>query len=159
MNVAIVLLILLTVLFALTFFTKRRFGVLGLALTAGATLSGLWTPDVVPIVQQAGVELVAPPLSSVVAAAIILLPAVVLLFSGPTYSSKLQRAIGSLVFSLLALAFMLEPLEGALVLEGDGKRLFDILVEYRVWIITAGILLALADLLFVKTPKISKEKH
>ncbi len=159
MNVAIVLLILLTVLFALTFFTKRRFGVLGLALTAGATLSGLWTPDVVPIVQQAGVELVAPPLSSVVAAAIILLPAVVLLFSGPTYSSKLQRAIGSLVFSLLALAFMLEPLGGALVLEGDGKRLFDILVEYRVWIITAGILLALADLLFVKTPKISKEKH
>ena len=159
MNVAIVLLILLAVLFALTFFTKRRFGVLGLALTAGATLSSLWTPDVVPIVQQAGVELVAPPLSSVVAAAIILLPAVVLLFSGPTYSSKLQRAIGSLVFSLLALAFMLEPLGGALVLEGDGKRLFDILVEYRVWIITAGILLALADLLFVKTPKISKEKH
>ena len=158
MNVAIVLLILLTVLFALTFFTKRRFGVLGLALTAGATLSGLWTPDVVPIVQQAGVELVAP-LSSVVAAAIILFPAVVLLFSGPTYSSKLQRAIGALVFSLLALAFMLEPLGGALVLEGDGKRLFDILVEYRVWIITAGILLALADLLVVKTPKISKEKH
>ena len=159
MNVAIVLLILLAVLFALTFFTKRRFGVLGLALTAGATLSGLWTPDVVPIVQQAGVELVAPPLSSVVAAAIILLPAVVLLFSGPTYSSRLQRAIGALVFSLLALTFMLEPLGGALVLEGDGKRLFDILVEYRVWIITAGILLALADLLFVKTPKISKEKH
>ena len=35
MNVALVFIIILALLFVLAFFTKRRFGVLGLALAAG----------------------------------------------------------------------------------------------------------------------------
>lgn len=159
MNVLIILAIIFGVLFALAFLTKRRFGVLGLALTAGATLSGLWTSELTPYVQQAGLELVAPPLETVVAAILTLLPAVALLFSGPTIHKMPQKIFGAALFALLALAYMLEPLGDALILEGQGKVVFEYLTQYHVWIITVGILYALFDLLFVKTPKIDKEHH
>ena len=54
MNVVIVVSIILVALFALAFFTKRRFGVLGLALAAGAMLSELWAAELTPFVQKAG---------------------------------------------------------------------------------------------------------
>jgi hypothetical protein len=158
MNVVIIILILVALLFAVAFFTRRRFGVLGLALTAGAMLSGLWAQDLTPYIQQAGVELVAPPLQSVVAAIVILLPAIVLLFSGPTYHKMWQKVVGSGIFALLALAFLLEPLGGALVLDDNGQKVYSFLADNRTWIITGGILYALFDLLAVKTPKHTKEK-
>ncbi len=157
MNVLIIIAIIFAVLLALAFFTKRRFGVLGLALTAGATLSGLWANELTPYIRQAGLELVAPPLETVVAIVLILLPAVVLLFSGPKVHKLSQKVFSGALFALLALAYMVEPLGSALILEGEAKMLFDYLNDYHGWIITAGIVYALFDLLFVKTPKIDKE--
>jgi hypothetical protein len=153
MTVVIIVLIIIAILFATMFFTKRRFGVLGLALTAGATLSGLWATDVTPFVASSGVELIAPPLGSVVAAVMILLPAILLLFSGPTYSELWQKLVGSAAFALLALAFLLQPLGSALVIEGDGQKVYDFLVTYRTWIVTGGIVFALFDLLAIKSPR------
>ena len=80
----------LLILFALAFFMKRRFGVLGLALTAGSLLSMYWTDAVQAFLEQQGITSVAPPLSGVVAISLALLPAILLLFSGPTYSNKTQ---------------------------------------------------------------------
>jgi hypothetical protein len=159
MNVIVIILILVALLFAAAFFTKRRFGVLGLALTAGATLSKLWATDLTPYVQNAGVKLIAPPLESVVAAVVILLPAIVLLFSGPTYHKLWQKIVGSAVFALLAIAFLLGPLGNALVLEGNGQTIYVFLVNNQTWIITGSILYALFDVLAVKTPKHKKEKE
>ncbi len=157
MNVLIVVLVTVVILFALTFFTKRRFGVLGLALAAGFVLSGLWADTVTPLVTQAGLQVIAPPLNTIVATVLILAPAVLLLFSGPKYTAMSQRIIGAAAFALLALAFMVEPLESALVLEGDGKKYFDLLVVNRDYIITAGLIFALFDILTIKKPK--PEKH
>lgn len=157
MNVVIVILILVAILFVAPFFTKRRFGVLGLALTAGATLSALWAADLVPFVEGAGVELVAPPLESVVAAAVILIPPILLLFSGPTYHKTWQKVVGSAAFALLAVAFLLDPLGNALVLQGDSQKVYTFLVENKTWIITGAIIYALYDLLTLKTPKPAKE--
>lgn len=157
MNVVIVVLIIIAALFALTYFTKRRFGVLGLALAAGAMLSDLWASDVTPYIERAGLQIVAPPMETIVAAAITLLPAIVLLFSGPAYAKKSQRIVGAAAFALLAAAFLLEPLGNALVITVDGLKYYTLLSENRVWIITAGILFALFDLLTVKSPKPSKE--
>lgn len=157
MNVVIIVLILVVLLFAVSFFTRRRFGVLGLALAAGAMLSETWTPGLTPYVHEAGVRLVAPPLESVVGSVLILLPAILLLFSGPTYHTLWQKIVGSAVFALLALSFLLEPLGGALVLTGDSQTVYAFLVDNRTWIITGGILYALVDLLMVKTPR-HKEK-
>lgn len=143
----------LAVLFLLAFFTKRRFGVLGLALSAGAMLGNLWVGHLTPVIAEAGVKLVAPPLHSVVLAGLILAPALLLLFSGPTYKAKPWRIAGAAAFAVLAAALLLEPLGAALVIEGPGKQAYDIFVQYRVSIITACLGLALADLLMVKLPK------
>src|SRR5664279_5672953 len=102
MSFLVIFIIVIVSLFATAYFTKRRFGVLGLALSAGAMLSMLWVGDLTPIIERAGVILIAPPLKSVVAAALILLPAIVLLASGPTYRDPIHRIIGAIAFAMLA---------------------------------------------------------
>lgn len=157
MSVAVVLFIVLGVLFALAFFTRRRFGLLGLALAAGSILSGLWASDLTPIVRDVGLQTISPPLISVVGAALVLLPAIALLFSGPSYKKMHKRVISAAAFSLLALAFLLPTLGDALVLEDDGETVYEFVVTYRSWIITAGLLYALFDLLTAKAKKEHKE--
>lgn len=154
MTFVIIFLILLASLFALAFFTKRRFGVLGLALATGAMVSGLWVADLTPIVAQAGLVLVKPPLESVVAATLILAPALLLLLSGPSYRSSWQRTLGAVLFAVLAAVLLLEPLGSALIIEGPGEQLYNFFVGNRVIIVTACVALALVDLLLTKTPKI-----
>lgn len=153
MSFIVILGIIAASLFAATYFTRRRFGVLGLALCAGFILSTLWAADVTPLVREAGVELLSPPLASVVAATLVLLPAIILLFSGPTYSKRLPRLLGSLAFALLAAALLLPSLYAGLVLDENGKQVYDILNENRNYIITAAIVYALFDILTIKTPK------
>jgi hypothetical protein len=44
------------------------------------------------------------------------------------------------------------------VLTGDSRKVYDFIAEYRVWIVTGGLVFALFDLLATKTPK-HKEKE
>ena len=162
MNVVVIFVIIVVALFVIAFATKRRFGVLGLALAAGAMLSSLWTKELTPLVEQSGVvSITLPPLASLVAAALVLLPAVLLFFSGPVYKDKGSRVIGSLAFAVLALALLLEPLGSALVLQDMGRQIYDFFVENKVYIVTAGLVFALFDILATKTPRHHKEslKH
>lgn len=153
MNILIILAIIFGLLFAVAYITRRRFGVLGLALSAGAMLSEMWTDAVTPLVQRAGVELFAPPLTTVVAAGLVLLPAVLLLFSGPTYGRGPQRLVGSAAFALLAAALILTPLGNALNFDPLSRSIFIFLDENKTFIITAGIAYALFDILTLKTPR------
>lgn len=159
MSFLIVFLIGIGLLFILAYMTKRRFGVLGLALAAGAMVSSLWVGSLTPIIARAGIVLVQPPLQSVVAAALILLPAVLLLSSGPTYRSGLQRILGSTAFALLAISLLLEPLGTVLGIDGVARPAYDQLVRYHAVIVTACLAFAVFDLLTTKTPRHkSKEK-
>lgn len=157
MSLIVIIGIIAASLFMATYFTRRRFGVLGLALCAGSILSGLWVDDVTPLVREAGVQLLSPPLASVVGVCLVLLPAVIMLFSGATYNKKFPRIVGSLAFALLAAALLLTPLGTGLVLDSTGKQAYDFLVENRNLIITAAIIYALFDLLTIKTPKKKEE--
>lgn len=160
MNVALVFGIVLLSLFILAYVTKRRFGVLGLALTAGAMLSTLWAQTLTPIIEQVGISTSLLPLTTLVSIGLVLLPAVLLLFSGPSYKDRVSRIIGALLFATLALALLIEPLGSALVLMGQGKEVYDFFDANRLYIITLGLIIALADLLFTKTPRHHKsEKH
>lgn len=149
-----VLILIVIVLFAIVFFTKRRYGVLALALAGGAMLSTLWVGDLTPIIAQAGFVLIKPPLESVVASALVLLPAIILLTSGPAYQSTVQRTLGALLFAVFAVVLLLEPIGSALVIEGPGKQAYDFLVANRVGIITVCMVVAISDILFTKTPKV-----
>jgi hypothetical protein len=157
MSFLIIFLIMIAALFATAFFTKRRFGVLGLALAAGSVLATLWVGDLTPIIAEAGIAMVRPPLSSVISAGLVLLPAVLLLASGPTYKLLPQRIIGAAAFAILATALLLEPLGSALVIDDTAKPVYEFFVQNRAIIITAGLALAILDLLVAKTPKHRKE--
>jgi hypothetical protein len=157
MSFLIIFLIIIALLFATAYFTKRRFGVLGLALAAGAMLGNLWVGDLTPIIARAGIILVKPPLESVVLASLILLPALLLLSSGPSYKARTQRIIGASAFAILATALLLEPLGSALVIDSVGQPVYDFFAHNRVLIITVCLVLAIVDLLMTKSPKHHKE--
>ncbi|MDB5186644.1 MAG: conserved rane protein of unknown function [Candidatus Saccharibacteria bacterium] len=158
MTFLVIFLLVVATLFIIAFITKRRYGVLGLALAAGAMLSTLWVGDLTPIIAQAGLVLIKPPLESVVASTLTLLPALLLLTSGPAYHTTFQRVSGALLFAVLATVLLLEPLGSALVIEGTGKDIYNFLVTNRVMIITTCLILAISDILFTRTPKIAR-KH
>ncbi len=158
MNVIIVFGLTLAALFVLAYYTKRRFGVLGLALAAGAMLSSLWALELTPLVKSTGIDIVSPPLATIVGVILVLLPAVLLLASGPTYHNKREQILGAFLFSSLALALLIEPLGTGLVLQGDSRMVYEWLIEYRVWIVTAGLVAALIDLMFTKSSGRSKHK-
>lgn len=153
MSFVAIFLIVIALLFAVVFFTKRRFGAPSLALAAGAMLSTLWVGDLTPIIANTGIQIIKPPLSSVVSAVLILLPALLLLSSGPTYKNMIQRVVGALAFAGLAIALLLEPLGSALVIDATGKPVYEFFVQYRAVIVTAGLIFAVVDLLFTKTSR------
>lgn len=157
MSLIAIIITIIVLLFAMTYVTRRRFGVLGLALCAGYLISEMWTVHVTPFIRGAGFDLLLPPLSSLVAAGLVLAPAVLLLFSGPTYSRKIQRLIGAAIFALLATSFLLGPLGVALNLDPNidetAFRIYIFLSDNKTFIITAGIAYALYDVLTLRTPK------
>lgn len=159
MNVAIVYAIVLIVLFLLAYFTKRRFGVLGLALAAGAMLSDLWAEKLTPVVASTGLEITAPPLATIVAVLLVLLPAVLLLFSGPSYHYRWERVLGATLFAMLATALLIGPLGSGFLLIGDSKEVYEWFFENRVYIVTLGLIAAIVDLLFARNPKHKGSKH
>lgn len=147
----------LVLLFSAAFVAKRRFGLLGLALTAGWVLSDIWKYDAGLIFSIFGV-----PVNAISTAAIlcliVLLPATVLLFHGYSYKLMLARITGSLLFAVLALAFLVEPLGHALVPDGVGLDIYNWLMSNRFTIIGLGVIVAVLDLFFTKPVSNLKKK-
>lgn len=144
-------------LFVLMFFARRRYGVMGLALAAGAMMSSLWVGGLTPLVARAGVMIIQPPLESVVAAGLMLVPAALLLFSGPIYHKAGTRAFGSILFSLLAVLLLLDILRSAVVIDGLGKLVYDALYQWKTMGVTFLLLAADVDTWGIRTPKRDKE--
>lgn len=159
MTVIIVFAAVAIALFLGSFFTKRRFGLLGLALTAGATLSVLWGDYAGLIVSMSGVVDGADIANAVGRSLVVLLPAVLLLFHGYTYKSMVGRIYGSLVFTILALAFLIEPIGFALPLTDGASQVYNFLVINQGIIISAGVALAIIDIFFTKPVKNEKDKR
>ena len=146
------------ILFIGAFLSKRRFGLLGLALTAGATLSTIWSDSAGLIISMTGLVPVGPLTNALALSIVVLLPAIVLLFHGYKYKSVFSRVIGSLLFTILAVAFLLEPIGFALPLEGTSAYLYHQAISYKDLVISAGVILAVVDLFFTKpAPKTDKD--
>ena len=158
MEVAGIVGIVAFVLFAVTFVTKRRFGVLGMALAAGYVLSKLWESAIADFMTRSGIEvsLISP--VTLASLLVILLPSLVLLFGGPTYKTKRGRLIGSLLYTILAILFSLDALQYTLVLMGPSKQVFDTLVQYQQYILTVALVIAVVDIMQARTSA-GGEKH
>lgn len=157
MIVLVILIAAAALLFAGAFISKRRFGLLGLALAAGATLSTIWSYDAGLLVSSTGFIPEGPLTNAVTLSIIVLLPAILLLFHGYAYKNTLSRVIGSLLFTLLAVAFLVEPIGFALPLEGAGADVYAWIINYKEVIISVGIVIAVVDLFFTK-PAVLAEK-
>jgi len=158
MEVILICVIIAILLFGAAFITRRRFGLLGLALAAGSLLSGIWGFDAGLIAGSLGIPSGAVT-SAVILALIVLLPAGVLLFHGYTYRTLVGRIIGASLFTLLALAFLIEPLGRVLVLQGFGADVYSWLANNRTAIIGVGLIIAVVDLFLTKPAHLSSRRH
>lgn len=147
------------VLFAGAFISKRRFGLLGLALTAGATLSSIWSYNAGLVVSATGLVPEGVITQAVAQSAVVLLPAILLLFHGYSYKNVVSRIVGSFLFTILALAFLVDPIRYALPLEGLGATVYSYLTQYKEIIISAGVILAVVDLFFTKPAHLAEKAH
>jgi hypothetical protein len=159
MNLVIVMVI-AVVLFGLAFLSKRHFGMHGLALAAGYTLSTLWGGDLAVILAGTGVLPVAIPASAVVSLGLTLLPALLLLIRGKKYKKMTGRLFGAGAFTLLALALIVQPLSSTVPLDTTGVVVYTLLLQYQSLIIGAGIIVAVIDILLAKPAKpVPEAKH
>tara|TARA_B100001105_G_scaffold255386_1_gene254467 strand:- start:2230 stop:2715 length:486 start_codon:yes stop_codon:yes gene_type:complete len=159
MTVVLVFLAVAIALFVGAFISKRRFGLLGLALTAGATLSTLWSYDAGLLIASTGLVPAGPITNAVALSLVVLLPAIVLLFHGYTYKNLVSRILGALLFTVLALAFLMEPLSFALPLSGSAADVYSTVESYRGAIISVGVILAVVDLFFTKPAKNERDRR
>jgi hypothetical protein len=158
MEVILICIVIAILLFGAAFITRRRFGLLGLALAAGSLLSGIWGFDAGLVAGSLGIPSGAVT-SAVILALIVLLPAGVLLFHGYTYKTLVGRIIGASLFTLLALAFLIEPLGHVLVLQGFGADVYLWLANNRTAIIGVGLIIAVVDLFLTKPAHLSGRRH
>lgn len=158
MEVVIAIGAVMVVLFVLAFVTKRRFGVLGLALAVGYLLSVLWAREIEQVVALLPVdfEVISPVTAATLL--VILLPSLILLFGGPAYRTAKGRVLGALLYAVTAVAFSLGALEHTLVLMGAGKDVFDWLLEYRTYVVTGALMWAVLDIMHARTGR-GGEKH
>lgn len=159
MNFLIVLLVIAVILFALPYLTKRRFGLIGLSLAAGWLLSDMWSVELADLIRSAGFSFQAPPLESVAAFVLILLPPLLSLHASPKDHGGLRRLISALVFSVMATSLLLVPLASAFEVNDQAKPLYEFLSSKRALVVTFGLVLAMVDTFFMKNGGAARGKH
>lgn len=130
------------------FLSHRHIGMPALGLTAGAVLARLWTDNLTPLVAEAGLVVEKPPLHSIVAVALTLLPALIVMARSNRAHSLTHQLYGSVVFGLLAVMLTYGAFANAVVLDETSKSLVINVLPYDGAIITACIVLALIDIVY-----------
>ncbi len=149
MDVAIIFLSVVAVVFLGAFLSGRRFGVLAVGLAAGSVLSELWAGELAKLISGAGLNLPFLPMGVWTTAILLLLPLVALLTSGPRYHSKARAAVSALGIGVLTAAFLVVPLGQFMALQGDALTVYGWLKSSWVYVVTAGLVLAIIDLLMI----------
>lgn len=141
----IVSLVIALALFSLAFVSGRRFGVLGLALAAGALLAQQMAKDVSQIIDQYGIPV--EPLSAVSAASTLLtlLPALILLMSGPAYKKRDRAIIGAVEFAIMAMLLIIAPLTNSLPPDQLMQPILAWITQYSSILLAVAVGLAVAD--------------
>ena len=158
MTFLIVLGLYFAALFVLFFVSRRHIGMPALGLTAGAVLAKLWTDPLTPIVADAGLIIEKPPLASIVAVALTLLPAILVIARSSKAHSTGHRIYSSFVFAALATMLTYGAFANAVILDDTSREIVIKLLPYDSAIITACIVLALIDVVYHRKRATSK-KH
>ena len=144
--------------FVIAWASRRSMAVPALALTAGAVLAKMWTDSLTPLIASTGVIVIRPPLSSLVAVALTLLPALLVMARSHRVAQRHHGIVSSLVFAVLAVMLTYGAFVNAVVLD-DGSQVFVTqLLAYDKIIITVAIVMALGEVLFYKKPH-ARDEH
>ena len=149
---------------ALAFVLNRRFGVLALALAAGALLAELWAEWLAAgVIGGLGVSSVAGLPNGVVATIILTVgPLVLLLITGPKGPGKLLRLISAVLVGVLAAAVLVRPLGKFMTLDAEAMKTYKLLSDWWHYAATVGLVAGLLDMslpLQVKAPAAKKTKR
>ena len=155
----VIILIILVCLTLLAFSSKRRFGVLGLALCGGLVLSQQLARDMSNVLETNAVPVQPLAYSSAASVLLILLPAFVLLISGPKYQWKRAQLIGSIGFGVFATIILLGPLTADLpTLDPTIKPILDMIAANKAWILSVGVIIAVIDMFAAHSLKMPGKK-
>ena len=155
MTYLIILGIYLAILFAAAWLSRRNLGVPTLALAAGALLADAWASSLAPVVAQAGLVLTKPPLTSVVAAVLTLLPALIVMVRAGRASSRWRSVTGALVFAIFAVMLTYGAFRAAVEMDDASRQYAAYIMQYRHTIITACIVCAVMEISFRRQPHAS----
>jgi hypothetical protein len=119
--------------------------VLGLALTAGALLASQMTKDLSRLI--ANNDIPVEPLSAISAASIFLtlLPALILLLSGPSYKKRKQAITGAIAFTVMAMLLILGPLTSSMPPDRLMEPFVQWVAKYSSLLLAIGIAVAIGD--------------
>lgn len=156
----VVLLVIGLILFGLAFLTKRRYGVLGLGLTAGLVLSQEVSKEFAELLQYADVPVDPLPFVAAANMILILLPALVLLISGPRYTDRRYAIIGSVLFAVYGVVLLLPALVPNLPLADRTaiQPLISMLAANTSTIIAIGVTAAVVDVMHSHGKSLSGKK-
>lgn len=160
MSSVVLISIIAIALFAAAFFSKRRFGILALSLSAGFVLSDIWNYDAGLILSSTGLVPEGKMTAGITILLLTLLPSIILMFAGKKYKTVPVRIASSMLFAILALVFLTDSFKYLIDLRAD-HQVYDILVSYRGSVIGAGMIIAVVDIFATKSPhKLDKKsKH
>lgn len=149
----VVITVVAIILFLLAFISKRRFGTLGLALAAGALLAAnlsSWLG-----IQIARSDFDTGSLSAKSAAIILLtlVPATVLLFSGPAYTKKSHAVVGAVAFALMGTVLLAGPLSAGLPADTLSRDVMLFISRNNDWLLVIAIFGAVIDAWLTHTIK------
>jgi len=153
MTFIVVLAIYFVALFLIALASRRLVAMASLAICAGAVLAHLWTSELTPLVAGAGINLTSPPLGSLVAIVLTLIPAFLVLAKSPKTYAKHHKVFGSIVFATLGVMLTYGAFSNAVVLDEQSKQIVLQALQYEKWIITAGIVLAVGEVLAFHKPQ------
>jgi hypothetical protein len=138
---------LLVVLFLVTFFMGRRFGLLGLGLAAGVLLSSQlsgWLEQWLLPLQANYAEYLGTLTTAQIASMLVLLaPSLVLLTTGPRYHGRKMKFVGALLYTTMAAFALLPFVLSSIDIPTDVK---NIITSFNTTAIVAGVVVAVIDL-------------
>jgi hypothetical protein len=135
-------------LFLLAFFTKRRFGYLGLGLAAGVLLNQLVGSNLADLLQGVNLDVRPLQIKDVSTIILTLLPSLLLLFTGPKHHQKLRRLLTSLLYAIITTTLILLPITSAFpVDDANVRNVLSFFHEIQLPLLTFGIILAIVDIL------------
>ncbi len=147
------------ILFVVAWISRRNMGMATLSLAAGALLADLWTDTLTPIVANAGVIVEKPPLNSLVAVSLTLIPALIVLIRSPRMTTKHHGLVGSLVFASLAVMLTYGPFSYAVILDEQSRQHVMNLIKYQNIATTVCVVVAIFSILIYRKPRIDIGKH